>query len=65
MTTDDELRDFFAAFALVGLITRQREGENSVTAAYQIADSMLEERKPKQQGIAAIKTRRKKDDSAN
>ena len=78
MNTDDELRDFFAAFAMNSLLQHKELEEKlkfrafdmsfvKVSIAensYQIADAMIEARKPKEPevGIAAIKSRRKKDD---
>tara|TARA_R110000868_G_C10743922_1_gene752629 strand:+ start:486 stop:701 length:216 start_codon:yes stop_codon:yes gene_type:complete len=70
MTTDDELRDFFAAFAMNGIIARGglhpelMPEEAMARRAYELADEMIEARKPKEPevGIAAIKSRRKKDD---
>jgi hypothetical protein len=73
MTTDDELRDFFAAFAMNSLLQQFREFDMSLDKAdynlkiaegsYELADEMIKARKPKEPevGIAAIKTRRKKD----
>jgi hypothetical protein len=69
MTTDDELRDFFAAFAMNSLLQKFKEFDLSLDkvriaeGSYKMADAMLEARKPKEPevGIAAIKTRRKKD----
>ena len=74
MSTDDELRDFFAAFAMNSLLQQFREFDMSLDKAdynlkiaegsYEMADAMIEARKPKEPevGIAAIKSRRKKDD---
>ena len=73
MTTDDELRDFFAAFAMNSLLQKFKEFDLSLDkvriaeGSYKMADAMLEARKPKEPevGIAAIKTRRKKDEATN
>ena len=61
-----DMRDLFAGLALVGMIIRTPGGEWSdsyvVESAYELADAMLEARKPqKETGIAAI-TQRKKND---
>ena len=66
---DEDLRDFFAAFAMNGIIARgglhpDLMPENAIARrAYELADVMMEARKPKEPevGIAAIKSRRKKD----
>lgn len=70
MATDDELRDFFAAFAMNGIIARGglhpelMPEEAMARRAYEVADVMMEARNPKEPevGIASIKSRRKKDD---
>lgn len=49
MIPDMDLRDYFAAAAMQGLIAQIPEGvsDNQLAeAAYLIADAMLEERKP-------------------
>ena len=71
MIEDNELRDFFAAFAMHTLMQKFREFNMSLDkiriaeGSYEMADAMLEARKqeePKETGIAAVKTRRKKSD---
>jgi len=70
MATDDELRDFFAAFAMNGIIARgglhpELMPEEAMTRrAYEVADKMMEARNPKEPeaGLAAVKTRRKKNE---
>lgn len=59
---DEDLRDCFAMFALVGLSMREQppSGVLIPDLAYQIADAMLEARKPKEEGIVAIKRKVKK-----
>lgn len=60
---EQDLRDCFAMFALVGLCAREEIGVlGSVPdMAYQVADAMLEARKPKdEEGIVAIKKRVRK-----
>ena len=69
MATDDELRDFFAAFAMNGIIARSglhpelMPEEAMARRSYEVADEMMEARKQDEPkvGIAAIKSRRKKD----
>lgn len=49
-TKDQELRDFFAAMAMCGLLAYPNEGYNdteAATTAYLYADAMMESRKPK------------------
>ncbi len=59
---EDDLRDCFAMFALVGILSR---GNNMYTAgvakeSYEMADAMLEARKAKDEsGIASVKRTRK------
>lgn len=61
---ENDLRDCFAMFALLGLLSR---GENEIQYfpenAYDIADAMLEARKQKEpeveEGIVAVKPKRK------
>ena len=71
MIEDNELRDFFAAFAMNGIMARSRlhpqliPEEGMARRAYEVADEMMLARKqeePKETGIAAVKTRRKKSD---
>ena len=65
---EDDFRDAFAMFALVGLCMREEVAVfGSVPdMAYQVADEMLEARKQKEPeveaGLAAVKTRKKKND---
>lgn len=56
---EENLRDLAAMFAMTGLIIRDRANENIPQAAYEIADLMMEARKPPEQGIVAIKKMRK------
>ena len=61
---EQDLRDVFAMFALLGLLT---QGENEIEyfpeTAYDIADAMLVARKPKEEtGIVAVKRGRKKNE---
>jgi len=59
---EKDLRDCFAMFALVGLSLREQppSGVLIPDLAYQIADGMLEARKPKEEaGITAVKRVRK------
>lgn len=71
MIEDNELRDFFAAFAMNGIMARSRlhpqliPEEGMARRAYEVADEMIEARKqkePVEAGIAAVKTRKKKND---
>jgi hypothetical protein len=70
MIEDNELRDFFAAFAMNGIIARgglhpNLMPENAMARrAYEVADAMIEARKQKEPeaGLAAVKTRKKKND---
>ena len=60
---EDDLRDCFAMFALVGLLTRgdTKNLRISTELAYECADNMLEARKAKDEsGIVAVKPRRRK-----
>lgn len=61
---EDDLRDCFAMFAMNGLISRGRDemlmGDALCKAAYDYADSMMEARKPKEEGIASVKPRRRR-----
>ena len=62
MTDQDReyLRDFFAGFALIGLLMRNNNKlEQLSNGAYALADEMLEARKPREEGIVAIKRRAK------
>ncbi len=71
MIEDNELRDFFAAFAMNGIMARSRlhpqliPEEGMARRAYEVADEMIEARKqkePVEAGLAAVKTRKKKND---
>lgn len=56
---EEDLRDCFAMFALAGAVMsgKARTAED----IWQLADEMMEARKPKEEsGIAAIKPRRKR-----
>jgi hypothetical protein len=55
---EQDLRDCFAMFALNGLLTEARgDWKDGAIAelSYSLADAMLEARKPKEEGIVAIK----------
>lgn len=62
---EQDLRDCFAMFALVGLVMREGVGESMELDAWAIADKMLEARKKKEvvseveDGIVAIKPKRR------
>lgn len=58
---EDDLRDCFAMFAMVGIVMRYgTERELLEDDAYLMADRMLEARKAKKEaGIAAVKRTRK------
>lgn len=57
--SDEELRDCFAMFALAGAVMSGRS--RTAEEVWQIADDMMEARKPKEEaGIAAIKPRTRK-----
>ena len=58
MTDQDReyLRDLLAGFALTGLLMRgNNKLEQLASGAYCLADDMLEARKPREEGIVAIK----------
>lgn len=62
MTDQDKeyLRDLLAGFALTGLLMRgNNKLEQLASSAYALADDMLEARKPREEGIVAIKRRAK------
>ena len=78
MIEDNELRDFFAAFAMNSLL-QHKDLEEGIRfrafdislfkviiaeGSYQIADEMIKARKQKEPeaGLAAVKTRKKKND---
>ena len=55
---EEDLRDCFAMMLTVGFAMK---GEINPKAIWEIADMIVEERKPKEEsGIAAIKSRRKR-----
>ena len=60
---EEDLRDCFAMFAMAGLLMNGDYFKTEIAGlSYEMADAMLEARKPKEEaGIAAIKprTRRK------
>jgi len=45
MKNDEELRDFFAAFAMSRMVRQDNEYEEVAEWSYQMADAMLEARK--------------------
>jgi len=45
MENDEELRDFFAAFAMSRMVRQDNEYEEVAEWSYQMADAMLEARK--------------------
>jgi hypothetical protein len=56
---EQDLRDCFAMFALVGYIVRRDIDAHMFETCYNIADQMLEARnKTEEQGIAAAKPKR-------
>jgi hypothetical protein len=70
---EEDLRDCFAMFAMLGFITdgsytsgitdgaHTSSMKKVAQGAYEMADEMLEARKPKEEsGIAAVKPRRKR-----
>lgn len=60
MIGDDDLRDCFAMFAMLGFMSRGSVWD--VKEAWEIADAMLEARKAEPEpevGIVAVKSRRK------
>jgi hypothetical protein len=60
---EEELRDCFAMFAMLGLTTKygnDNDPDTRATESYKMADAMLEARKPKDEaGIASVKRTRK------
>jgi predicted NAD-dependent protein-ADP-ribosyltransferase YbiA (DUF1768 family) len=57
---EEDLRDCFAMFAMVGFMMSNTDWD--AEDPYKIADKMLEARKPKEtSGIVAIKPRRRKE----
>ena len=61
---EDDLRDCFAMFALIGIANKgvyEEDIEHTAKKAFMLADAMMEARKPKEEsGIAAVKSRRKR-----
>ena len=60
MTNQDReyLRDLMAMFALNGILSCNYDvGEEPAVLAYKYADEMMEARKPREEGIVAIKRR--------
>ena len=57
---ETNLRDLAAMFALVGLLIRNREGEDIIPAAFDIANEFMQARAP-QDGIAALKPTKRKE----
>jgi hypothetical protein len=62
---ENDLRDCFAMFAVVGLMHQGKDWE--AKDAWEIADAMLEARNDKEEelGIAAVKTKRQYVRKAN
>lgn len=59
MDHDSNLRDLASMFALLGLIIRNRKGEDLAEAAHEIADQWMRAREP-EEGLAAIKKSRRR-----
>jgi hypothetical protein len=58
---EQDLRDCFAMFALNGILSCPLDiGGEPTALAYKYADAMLEARKPKEEGIVAIKRKVRK-----
>jgi hypothetical protein len=61
---EEDLRDCFAMFALIGVANKgvyEEDIEHTAKKAFMLADAMMEARKPKEEsGIAAVKSRRKR-----
>jgi hypothetical protein len=71
MIEDNELRDFFAAFAMQTLLQKYETNDKPylimevAECSYEMADEMMLARKyeePVEAGLAAVKTRRKKNE---
>jgi len=61
---EQDLRDCFAMFSMVGLVTAYKDSHTEAVLAeraYTIADAMLEARKHKEVGIKTVKRTRKTD----
>jgi hypothetical protein len=54
---DEDLRDFFAAFAMFAMAWHRGDEEQDARDCFFLADKMLEERAKDKTGIAAIKPR--------
>lgn len=52
---NEDLRDCFAMFAMMGLIMHKGIVDRIPELSYAMADAMLEARKPTEEGIVAIK----------
>jgi hypothetical protein len=60
---DQDLRDCFAMFAMVGLFMKGIGlDEEGTRQCYAAADAMLEARKPREVGIKTVKRTRKTND---
>lgn len=62
---EQDLRDCFAMFAMLGLVSCSKADFDMAfmaDSAYKLADKMIEARKPKEEvGITAVKRRKKND----
>jgi hypothetical protein len=56
---EGDIRDVFACCALIGLSGQPISPEMKAKMAYEIADAMLDEREDEEDGIVAIKPKRK------
>jgi hypothetical protein len=53
---DEDLRDCFAMFALMGYIVKRDIDPHMFETCYNVADAMIKARKPKEEsGIVAVK----------
>lgn len=60
---DQDLRDCFAMFAMLGWTMNGDYHEDEIpNKAYRLADAMLEARKPSEVGIKTVKRTRKTND---
>ena len=59
---DDDLRDCFAMFAMLTQFFRADEDKHDAKRCYEMADAMLEARKPAEVGIKTVKRTRKSND---
>jgi hypothetical protein len=66
---DEDLRDFFAGLALIGLVTNVRDPKHTATWCYEMADAMIEAKYAEQEepevGIAAVVKRTRKKNVEN